>query len=318
MNKYKYEAMSSPILRIASRESKLALWQTNVVMAKLHSLGFPTQLVPLKTSGDIDLVSPIYAMGVTGVFTKELDTALLSDLADLAVHSLKDIPTILSKGLIIAAVLERASAEDILVHRNGFDPEATPPATIATSSIRRRSQWLHRFSTHTMVNVRGNVETRLKKFRDEGWDGIIFAKAGLERLGLLPEHFQPLSWMTPAPAQGAIAVVCRAHDEKIFEKCRHLNHDLSEARVTAERAFLYHLEGGCSVPISAVAEISDNVMTFTGAVHSLDGTSEERVVLKLNQKEWGEAGKKAADLIRISQKGKAILEQFRKLNRAGI
>jgi hydroxymethylbilane synthase len=284
-------------------------------MAKLDSLGFPTQLVPLKTKGDIDLVSPIYAMGVTGVFTKELDAAVLSDHADIAVHSLKDVPTVLSKGLKIAAVLERASHHDILVYKRGFDPAKATDATIATSSIRRRSQWLHRFPTHAMVNVRGNVETRLTKFDNEGWEGIIFAKAGLDRLGLLPDNFFILDWMTPAPSQGAIAVVCRENDSGVDKKCRLLNHEKTEQCVLIERNFLFHLEGGCSVPISALAEISDDNLKFTGAVHSLDGQREERIEIIAEKSKWTSIGEMAANRIRGSEKGKSILEEFRKLNR---
>src|SRR5260221_11439790 len=145
--------MSSHVVRIATRDSSLALWQTNAVMAGLTQLGYPCKLIPLKTLGDIDLVNPIYAMGVQRVFTKELDSALLNNQADLAVHSLKDVPTILSKGLVIAAVMERASCDDVLVHKPNFDPAKSDSAIIATSSIRRKSQWLHRFPKHKLVNV---------------------------------------------------------------------------------------------------------------------------------------------------------------------
>src|SRR5258706_1516051 len=235
--------MSSHVLRIATRDSTLALWQTNVVKESLTQHGFLCKLIPLKTLGDIDLVKPIYAMGVQGVFTKELDSALLNNQADLAVHSLKDVPTILPKGLVIAAVMERASYEDILIHKPNFDPSKSESAIIATSSIRRKSQWLHRFPKHKLLNVRGNVGTRLKKFMEKGWDGIIFARAGLERLSLLPKDFTVLDWMLPAPAQGAIAIVCREEDENIYQACRKINHEQTEIRIGIEREFLYHLEG---------------------------------------------------------------------------
>jgi len=254
-------------------------------------------------------------MGVQGVFTKELDSALLNRHADLAVHSLKDVPTILPEGLVIAAVLERASNEDILVHRPGFDPAKKENAVIATSSIRRKSQWLNRYPKHTLVNVRGNVGTRLKKFEDEGWDGIIFAKAGLERLNLLPTHFMILDWMLSAPAQGAIAIVCRQGDGYAFEACRRINHELSEIRVSVEREFLFHLEGGCSVPISALAQIVNSSIHFVGAVSSLDGKHEVKTEKKNLLTNWKVIGREAAAEIKQSPEGKKILDEFRKLNR---
>lgn len=254
-------------------------------------------------------------MGVQGVFTKELDSALLNNQADLAVHSLKDVPTILPKGLEIAAVLERASPDDVLVHKAGFDAAKKENAVIATSSIRRRSQWLNRYPMHTLVNVRGNVGTRLKKFEDEGWDGIIFAKAGLERLNLLPKYFTVLNWMLSAPAQGAIAVVCRTEDENCFQACRQINHEPTEMRVSVERDFLYHLEGGCSVPISALAKIENDKVHFRGMISSLDGKQEIKTESKTLLCDWKKIGRDAADEIRRSEKGKSILEEFRKLNR---
>jgi hydroxymethylbilane synthase len=281
----------------------------------LDRIGWRAQLVPLETTGDVDLVRPIYAMGVQGVFTKELDTALLNNRADIAVHSLKDVPTILPKGLMIAAVLERASSTDILVHKKGFDPSKKENAVIATSSIRRRSQWLHRFPTHNMVNVRGNVQTRMRKIEEEGWDGIIFAKAGLERLGLLPDHFMVLDWMISAPAQGAIAVVCREDSVLAKEACGKINHRDSEILVSVERNFLFHLEGGCSVPISALAIHKSDEIIFRGAVHSLDGVREMTVELKAPKEKWETIGREAATQIKESEKGRGILDEFRKLGR---
>jgi len=308
--------MSLDQLKIATRDSTLALWQTNAVKASLEKHGFPCKLIPLKTLGDINLVEPLYALGVQGVFTKELDSALLSMQANLAVHSLKDVPTILPKGLVIAAVMERASYEDILIHKPGFDPAKTEEAVIATSSIRRKSQWLKRFPRHTLVNVRGNVETRLKKFKEEGWDGIIFAKAGLERLNLLPKDFTVLDWMLPAPAQGAIAIVCREDNRKVFAACRKLNHEQTEIRISIERDFLYHLEGGCSVPISALAALDQDEILFKGMVSSLDGEREVKTVKTGFVKDWKKIGLEAANEIRNSSEGKKILDEFRKLNRA--
>ena len=254
-------------------------------------------------------------MGVQGVFTKELDIALLNQKADIAVHSLKDVPTVLPKGLILAAVLERGSSDDILVHRAGFNPSENKNAMIATSSIRRRSQWLHRYPAHKLVNVRGNVQTRLRKFQEEGWDGIIFAKAGLERLGLLPMHFIVLDWMIPAPAQGAIAIICCDDNKLVYDACRKINHEDSEIVVSVERDFLYHLEGGCSVPISAFAFLKGDQIIFQGAVHSLDGSQEMTVEVRTRKEKWKTVGQEAAMQVKQSDKGKVILDEFRKLGR---
>src|SRR5258708_39828979 len=308
--------MSLDQLKIATRDSTLALWQTNAVKASLEKHGFPSKLIPLKTLGDIDLVKPIYAMGVQGGFTKELDSALLNNQADLAVHSLKDVPTILSKGLVIDSVMERASYEDILIHKPNFDPSKSESVIIATSSIRRKSQWLHRFPKHKLVNVRGNVGTRLKIFEEKGWDGIIFAKAGLDRVNLLPKDFTVLDWMLPAPAQGAIAIVCREEDEKIYRACRKINHEQTEIRIKLERDFLYHLEGGCSVPISALATIDNDKISFRGMISSLDGECEVKTEKVGLIQDWKKIGLEAANEIRNSDEGKKILDEFRKLNRS--
>jgi hydroxymethylbilane synthase len=285
------------------------------VKARLEKLGFPCKLILLKTLGDINLVEPLYAMGVQGVFTKELDRAIFNHQADVAVHSLKDVPTILPIGLVIVAVMERASNKDVLIHKSGFDPAQSEEAIIATSSIRRKSQWLKRFPKHTLVNVRGNVETRLRKFKEEGWEGIIFAKAGLERLGLLPRDFTVLDWMLPAPAQGTIAIVCRKDDERAFQACRNLNHEETEIVTNVERDFLYHLEGGCSVPIGAWATIHHDKLLFRGMVSSLDGLREVKTEKTGSIKEWKKIGLEAAKEIRQSEEGKRILDEFRKLNR---
>jgi len=165
------------------------------------------------------------------------------------------------------------------------------------------------------VNVRGNVETRLRKFKEEGWHGIIFAKAGLERLKLLPKDYTVLDWMLPAPAQGAIAIVCRKEDDRVYQACRNLNHDQTEIRINVERDFLYHLEGGCSVPISALANIKKDKVLFQGMISSLDGMREVKVERTGSLKEWKKIGLEAAKEVRQSEEGKKILEEFRKLNR---
>lgn len=267
------------IIRIGTRDSELALWQANTVKSKLEALGYSTQLVPVKSEGDLVLDIPLYEMGITGIFTKTLDVAMIQGKVDIVVHSMKDVPTSLPKGIIQTAVLERATSYDILVTNGTIDFEK--PCTIATGSLRRKAQWLNRYPHHTLVDLRGNVNTRLQKLNDNKWEGAIFAKAGMERLAFLDGNqinsptfkgpFQNLDWMIPAPAQGAMVVVAMDNDEYSKEASSKLNHRESQICTLIERQFLRTLEGGCSAPIGAFAEIVDNQIGFKGCLFSLDG-----------------------------------------------
>ncbi|MEK7199500.1 MAG: hydroxymethylbilane synthase, partial [Bacteroidota bacterium] len=202
------------LIRIGTRESQLAIWQATEVKEQLAKQGFLAGLVPIKSEGDIDLCTPLYQMGVQGVFTRSLDAAILNNKIDIAVHSMKDVPIQLARGIVQSAVLKRASHKDILVHTRNtvFLDDFRSVAHIATSSVRRRAQWLNRYPDHIIENIRGNVNTRLQKLKDSHWQGAIFAAAGLERIQLRPENSIDLNWMLPAPAQGAILVVCREND----------------------------------------------------------------------------------------------------------
>src|SRR3954470_3747704 len=179
----------SRVLRIGTRDSELAVWQATLIQSSLLRFGFSSELVYMKSEGDLDTVTPLYALGVQGIFTKTLDAALLNNRIDLAVHSMKDVPVQLADGIMQYAVLKRASYKDILVYKNdqNFLNDVNGQAIIATSSIRRMAQWLNRFPNHIFENLRGNVNTRLKKVRESNWNGAIFAAAGLERIGLRPE-----------------------------------------------------------------------------------------------------------------------------------
>jgi len=264
------------VIRIGTRESQLAVWQATQVKDLLTQHGFTADLVYIKSEGDIDLKTPLYEMGVQGIFTRSLDIALLNNRIDIAVHSMKDVPTQLPKGIATAAVLKRASYKDLLVYKgelsmmNGELP-STSSLTVATSSIRRKAQWLNRYPNDTIENLRGNVNTRLQKLADSHWNGAIFAAAGLERIGLRPAQSIELDWMLPAPAQGAIVVACRDNDSHALEACQPFN-DAHTALCTAiERDFLRALLGGCSTPISALAAIVDGQVRFEGNILSLDG-----------------------------------------------
>jgi hydroxymethylbilane synthase len=259
----------SKFIRIGTRDSELALWQANTVKKKLEDLGYGTELVPVKSVGDLNLTKPLYELGITGIFTKTLDIAMLNGTIDIAVHSMKDVPTLLPEGIVQAAVLERAASEDILVTRGEFDPGKE--CTIATGSLRRKAQWLSRYPHHKVVGLRGNVNTRLKKLVDSDWQGAIFAKAGLERIGILPGNFETLEWMIPAPAQGAMVVAARKEDTACLEAAKQLDHKPSAVCTSVEREFLRILEGGCSAPIGAHARIVNNELLFSGILLSLDG-----------------------------------------------
>jgi len=267
------------IIRIGTRESQLAVWQAEFAQKLLLQNGFKSELKFIKSDGDIDLVTPLYEIGVQGVFTKTLDAALLSDQIDIAVHSMKDVPTQLAKGIAQAAVLKRASYKDLLVYKNeqlAIDNEQLSivnyPLSIATSSIRRKAQWLNRYPNTEIENLRGNVNTRLKKLNESNWDGAIFAAAGLERINLRPKNSIELDWMLPAPAQGAIMIVCK--EEDIFSKqaCSFLNDEATALCTKIERDFLRKLLGGCSTPISALAEIKNDIIYFKGNICAVDGS----------------------------------------------
>jgi hydroxymethylbilane synthase len=261
----------SKIIKIGTRDSELALWQAHTVLQKLHDLGFQTEIIAVKSTGDIILDKPLYELGITGIFTKTLDIAMLNGEVDIAVHSMKDVPTALPKGIVQAAVLERASTLDILVHKGDLSfLENT--GTIASGSLRRKAQWLHKYPSHQVEDLRGNVNTRLQKLKDNSWDGAIFAAAGLERINLKPDSFINLNWMTPAPAQGAMVVVAMENDEYTQDALQHLNHRETEICTFVERQFLKTLEGGCTAPIGALASLKENIISFTGVLYSLDGS----------------------------------------------
>ncbi|MDP4258324.1 MAG: hydroxymethylbilane synthase [Bacteroidota bacterium] len=261
-------------IRIGTRESRLAVWQATQVKEGLERQGVAAELVPIVSDGDVDLQTPLYEMGVQGIFTRSLDIALLNHSIDIAVHSMKDVPTQLPSGLMQTAVLPRGPVHDLLVYKQNLDflgPEQRA-ARIATSSIRRKAQWLHRYPQHTICNLRGNVNTRLKKLEEEDWDAAIFALAGLERIGLRPETSVVLDWMLPAPAQGAILIACREEDNETDEICHTLDHQATSLCTRIERDFLRALMGGCSTPISALAEIENDEVYFCGNIVSPDGS----------------------------------------------
>ena len=300
------------VLRIGTRDSQLAVWQADLVKDLLAKQGYNSELVYIKSEGDTDLKTPLYEIGVQGIFTRALDIALLNDEIDIAVHSMKDVPTQLAKGVVQAAVLKRASHKDIFVPKSdlSFLDDVQSQATIATSSIRRKAQWLHRFPNHTLDNLRGNVNTRLRKIEENDWQGAIFAAAGLERIGVRPANAIDLDWMLPAPAQGAIMVVCKEGDIRVLDACLSLN-DADTALCTAlERDFLRALMGGCATPISALAEVKSNKVVFRGSILSVDGKEKVEVEKAADMAESLNLGKDAAAEL-LGNGGQKILDSIR-------
>jgi len=260
-------------IRIGTRDSQLATWQASQVADQLEKLGHKTELIFVKSEGDLDLTTPLTEMGGKGVFTKALDDALLADKIDVAVHSFKDLPTENPLPLQVAAILKRADPRDTLVAPNGTDflDDENYEAVIATGSNRRRAQWLHRYKKHKVVNIRGNVNTRLEKVKSNGWDGAIFAAAGLLRIDLGHHISQYLDWMVSAAAQGAMAVMVRQKDRDMLEIVQELDHDETALCTTIERDFLHDMEAGCSAPVGAYAHIENGDVHFKAVALSLDG-----------------------------------------------
>jgi len=299
-------------IRIGTRDSELALWQAKTVEKKLKGLGYTTQIIAVKSEGDIILDKPLYELGITGIFTKTLDIAMINGQVDIAVHSMKDVPTALPIGIIQAAVLERANILDILVH-NGNTDFLQSEATIATGSLRRQAQWWNKYPKHTVVDLRGNVNTRMQKLKDNDWNGAIFAAAGLERINLKPENYIDLDWMIPAPAQGAMVVVAMANDNFTIDAVSQLNDIETEICTHIERQFLKTLEGGCTAPIGAIAKYNEDEDTieFKGVLLSIDGKQKLEIQRNVPISEWKKLGFHSAQEI-LNNGGTELMAAIKK------
>ncbi|WP_288994525.1 hydroxymethylbilane synthase [uncultured Polaribacter sp.] len=295
-------------IRIGTRDSQLALWQANKVRKELAELGYESEIVPIKSTGDIVLDKPLYELGITGIFTKNLDIAMLNGDIDIAVHSLKDVPTVLPEGIIQGAVLKRANYTDLLVLKDTEEFFGQPGGVIATGSLRRKAMWLNRYPTHKVVDLRGNVNTRLQKLEDNDWNGAVFAAAGLERLGLRNKGAIPLTWMIPAPAQGAIMVACLEKDQFAIDACEQLNHYETQVCVGIEREFLNQLEGGCTAPIGALAYVDEKTeeINFKGILLKKDGSKKITVTKTAKMGRHRFLAKDCADYV-INRGGKEMM-----------
>ena len=299
------------IIRIGTRDSELALWQANTVSKKLNDLGFKTEIIAVKADGDIILDKPLYELGITGIFTKTLDVAMIAGKVDIAVHSMKDVPTALPQSIVQAAVLKRGNVRDILVHKGSTDFLETN-GTIASGSLRRKAQWLNKYPNHKVEDLRGNVNTRLQKLKDNSWNAAIFAAAGLERINLKPTEFINLDWMVPAPAQGAMMVVAMENDNYVLDAVAQLNDIETEICTHIERQFLRTLEGGCTAPIGALASYNEDedTIAFKGNLLSIDGKQKFEIEKNVPINEWKKLGFFAAKEI-LENGGAALMTELR-------
>ena len=297
------------MIRIGTRDSELALWQARTVEKKLNDLGYETEIVAVKSTGDIILNKPLYELGIMGIFTKTLDIAMINGQVDIAVHSMKDVPTALPEGIVQAAVLERANEKDLLIYKTNLD-FLSEEGTIASGSLRRQAQWLHKYPNHKVVDLRGNVNLRMQKLNDSDWNGALFAAAGLERIGLKPKKYEVLDWMIPAPAQGAMVVLAMANDEFCWQAVSELNDLETDICTYIERQFLRTLEGGCTAPIGAIAKFTEDTIEFKGALFSIDGTQKMEVEKVVPIELWKKIGFELAKEI-LSNGGEELMTNIK-------
>ncbi len=305
--------MSEKTIRIGTRDSELALWQAHTVQKQLNDLGYKTEIIAVKSQGDIILDKPLYELGITGIFTKTLDIAMINGQVDIAVHSMKDVPTALPIGIVQAAVLERANILDILVHKGNLD-FLESNGTIATGSLRRQAMWWNKYPNHNVVDLRGNVNTRMQKLDENDWNGAVFAAAGLERINLKPDNYINLDWMIPAPAQGAMVVVAMANDNFTLDALSQLNHIETEICTYIERQFLKTLEGGCTAPIGAIAIYNEkeDTINFKGVLLSIDGKQKLEIEKVVDISEWKKLGFNAAQEI-LNNGGTELMAEIKKI-----
>ena len=298
---------------IGTRGSPLALWQANWVKSQLEKKhgGVTVELVIIHTQGDKILDVPLAKVGGKGLFVKEIENALLEERVHIAVHSMKDVPTALPAGLEIAVVCEREDARDAVIARDAVSLSDLPEgARVGTSSLRRQTQILNKRPDFSIVPLRGNVGTRIRKLTDDGLDAIILAAAGLKRMereDLVTEYLST-SESLPAVAQGAIGIEARVDDIETHSLISFLNHPESRVAVEAERAFLARLEGGCQVPIAAHATLDGGEVTLEGLVGSVDGSVIYRDAMKAHVCDHTAMGERLADEL-LSRGAGQILRQ---------
>jgi len=255
------------------------------------------------------LNQPLYALGITGVFTKDLDISLLNNEIDIAVHSLKDVPTILPENIQISAVLERDFPQDVLVRKSSSKDKDLSELKIATSSLRRRAFWLEQFPNTEFSDIRGNVQTRLKKLEEGNFDATIFSLAGLKRMNMKLEY-EFLDFMISAPSQGVVGIASRKNYVETKELLKKINHQETQICVEIERNFLRTLEGGCTAPIGALAKFNEGKISFVGKLNALDGT---KTITVSEEVEWVETRNFGEDFAQIvlENGGKELMNEIK-------
>lgn len=296
-------------IKIGTRNSPLAMWQAEEVAQLLNANHYKTEIVPILSTGDKNLSQPLYALGITGVFTKDLDVALLNKEIDIAVHSLKDVPTLLPEQLQLSAFLERDFPEDVLVRKADAKDKNIKDLQIATSSLRRRAFWSNLYPDTTFANIRGNVQTRLKKLEEGVADATLFSLAGIKRMNL-DVPYEHLDFMLQAPSQGVVTIANHKDDQDITDILKTINHYPTEICITIEREFLRTLEGGCTAPIGALAVICNGEVRFQGRLCSLDGVTKLEINKVFTYEEGVNYGKIFAEEL-LANGAKSLMEEIK-------
>ena len=297
-------------IKIGTRNSPLALWQAREVARHLQNRNYKTDISPILSSGDKNLTQPLYSMGITGVFTRDLDISLLEKEVHIAVHSLKDVPTEMPKDLELIAYLKRDFPQDVLVRSAKAIGKPLDALKIATSSLRRRAFWSKEFPGTEFVDIRGNVNTRLQKIEDGLADATLFSLAGLKRLELKIQY-EELPFMIPAPSQGVVAIAGHKDNIEINKILQNISDRETQLCVEVERNFLKTLEGGCTAPIGGFAKIDGDQIHFVGRLCSLDGNRCLEINETINKNETN-IGEKFANII-LQQGGKELMQEIKAL-----
>jgi len=296
-------------IRIGTRNSALALWQAREVARHLQNRNYLTEIVPIVSSGDKNLNQPLYSLGITGVFTRDLDVALLNDEIDIAVHSLKDVPTLLPQNIEIISYLERDFPQDVLIRKESARNKEFHELKLATSSLRRRAFWLKNYPYAEFSDIRGNIQTRLQKLEDGDFDATILSLAGIKRMKM-DIDYEMLPLMIPAASQGVIAVAGHSDKTEINQILSEINHKNTQICVEIERNFLSTLEGGCTAPIGAYAEIIENQIRFKAALCSLDGKNCIATDENFEYNETENFGEKFAKIV-LENGGKELMTEIK-------
>ncbi|QQV02736.1 MULTISPECIES: hydroxymethylbilane synthase [Chryseobacterium] len=296
-------------IRIGTRNSALALWQAREVARHLQNLNYLTEIIPIVSSGDKNLNQPLYSLGITGIFTRDLDTALLNDEIDIAVHSLKDVPTKLPENIELIAYLERDYPQDVLIRRKSAENKDFHELKLATSSLRRRAFWLKHYPDAEFSDIRGNIQTRLQKLEEQDFDATLLSLAGIKRMNM-DIDYEMLPLMIPAPSQGVIAVAGHSDKQEINDILKQISHKETQICVEIERNFLSTLEGGCTAPIGAFAEIIEDQIRFKAALCSLDGKNYIATDESFEYNEEENFGEKFANIV-LENGGKELMAEIK-------